>query len=295
MATLAFIVLMLGGTFALGVGDVWRKKYLNEGVDEQVLLTVTLFLTGILLLPVVAIFGFPEIKSGFWLVAGGTVALNLISQNLFIRAFKLSDASLIAPLRLIIPPLVIVTGFVFLGEKPSALGALGIFITMVGLWFLLFKKEDMTWRRLTKKLKDRGVLYGLIASVLFAVSFPLDKMVVVKSSALFGTFVTFGALGFLTYLINTIMRRGFNRALGKVLKENSGALFLISVAFSAGVFLTNQALNYSLAAYASSLKRLQALWTILLAGAFLKEKETRRRVFAAAVMFAGILLSVLMK
>ena len=213
MATLAFIVLMLGGTFALGVGDVWRKKYLNEGIDEQVLLTVTLFLTGILLLPIVAVVGFPEIKSGFWLAAGGTVALNLISQNLFIRAFKLSDASLIAPLRLIIPPIVIVTGFVFLGEKPSILGALGIFITMIGLWFLLFKKEDMTWRRLTKKLKDKGVLYGLTASVLFAVSFPLDKMVVIKSSALFGTFVIFGLLGVLTYLANVLMRE-------KLLKKN---------------------------------------------------------------------------
>ena len=146
-----------------------------------------------------------------------------------------------------------------------------------------------------KKLKDKGVLYGLIASVLFAVSFPLDKMVVVKSSALFGTFVTFGALGILTYLMNVIMRRGFNSSLSKILKENSSALFLISIAFSAGVFLTNQALNYSLVAYASSLKRLQALWTILLAGAFLKEKETRRRVLAAAVMLAGILLSVLVK
>jgi len=180
MVTLAFIVLMFGGTFALGVGDVWRKKYLNEGVDEQVLLTVTLFLTGVLLLPFVAIVGFPEIKSGFWLAAGGTITLNLISQNLFIRAFKLRDASLIAPLRLIVPPLVIVTGFVFLGERPSLLGALGIFITMIGLWFLLFKKEDMTWLRLMMKFKDRGVLYGLIASVLFAVSFPLDKMVVEK-------------------------------------------------------------------------------------------------------------------
>lgn len=216
MATLAFIILMLGGTFALGVGDVWRKKYLNEGIDEQSLLTVTLFLTGILLLPVLLIVGFPEIKEGFWLPLIGTIALNLVSQNLFIRAFKLSDASLIAPLRLIIPPIVIITGFVFLGEKPSLLGALGIFITMLGLWFLLFKKEDMIWRRLAAKLKDKGVLYGLIASVLFAVSFPLDKMVVVKSSALFGTFVIFSSLGILTYLVNVIVKRKFKRAFSDI-------------------------------------------------------------------------------
>ena len=286
---------MLSGTFALGVGDVWRKKYLNEGIDEQSLLTITLFLTGILLLPVLLVVGFPEIKQGFWLPLLGTIALNLISQNLFIRAFKLSDASLIAPLRLIIPPIVIVTGFLFLGERPSMLGALGIVITMIGLWFLLFKKEDATLKRLTARLKDRGILYGLIGSVLFAISFPLDKLVVVRSSALFGTFIIFSALGILTYLVNVLVKPKFNEFLGKVLAKDLRALFLIAVASSVGIFLTNQALNYSLAAYASSLKRLQALWTIILAGAFLKEKEIRRRVFATIIMFLGILLSVLMK
>src|SRR3989344_3215452 len=242
MTTIIFVFLMFGGTFALGIGDTWRKKYLKEGIDEQSLLTVTLFLTGVLLLPVLLVVGFPEIKEGFWLPLFGTIALNLISQNLFIRAFKLSDASLIAPLRLIIPPLVILTGFVFLGEKPTWLGAIGIIVTMIGLWFLLFKKEDATWSRLT-----------------------------------------------------AIMKPGFNRSLTGVLTKDKKALLLISVASSAGVFLTNQALNYSLAAYVSSLKRLQALWTVLLAGALLKEKEIRRRVFATIIMFLGILLSVLIK
>src|SRR3989344_6216181 len=287
MTTIIFVFLMFG--------DTWRKKYLKEGIDEQSLLTVTLFLTGVLLLPVFLVVGFPEIKEGFWLPLFGTIALNLISQNLFIRAFKLSDASLIAPLRLIIPPLVILTGFVFLGEKPTWLGAIGIIVTMIGLWFLLFKKEDATWSRLTAKLKDRGILYGLIGSVLFAISFPLDKIVVIKSSALFGTFVIFSSLGIMTYLLNTIMKPGFNRSLTGVLTKDKKALLLISVASSAGVFLTNQALNYSLAAYVSSLKRLQALWTVLLAGARFKEKKKSRRDFAPLINFLGILLSVLIK
>ena len=159
--TILFLSLMLSGTFALGISDVLRKKYLTDGLDDQALLVITLFLTGILLLPVLILVGLPEIKNGFWSAVAITVFINLISQNLFIRAFKLSEVSLIAPLRLIVPPLVILTGFLFLNERPSPVGVVGIFITMIGLWFLLSggKHSEPQGRQSI----DKGVAYGLAA------------------------------------------------------------------------------------------------------------------------------------
>ena len=71
------------------------------------------------------------------------------------------------------------------------------------------------------------------------------------------------------------------------------ASMLISVFTSVGIVLTNQALNYSFAAYASSLKRLQAVWTIIIAGKFLKEKDMGQKIFATAIMLVGIMLTVL--
>ncbi|MEQ1500222.1 MAG: DMT family transporter, partial [Parcubacteria group bacterium] len=155
--TLLFIGLMFCGTFALGLSDVFRKKYLNEGLDDQVFLTITLFLTGILLLPVVIFLGIPDIKDGFWSAFVVTMLLNLISQNLFIKAFKMSEASLIAPLRLIIPLFVVITGFLFLGEKPSFMGVVGIVITMFGLWFLLSDGRNK-YQNFLLIIKDRGVI-----------------------------------------------------------------------------------------------------------------------------------------
>jgi drug/metabolite transporter (DMT)-like permease len=288
---LLFVGLMAGGTFALGLSDVFRKKYLNQGLDQQALLVITLFLSGFLVLPVLLLVGFPEVRTGFWAAAVTTIALNLISQNLFIRAFKLSDASLVAPLRLIIPPLVILTGFLFLHEAPTLIGTLGIFITMAGLWFLLGNKVKLH----KMLLNDRGLVYGLLGSVLFAVSFPFDKIAVVHSSALFSTFVSFTTLGVLSYLINLLFNRNFNKVLLNCFFKNLKENLLISISSSIGIVLTNQALNYSLVAYASSLKRLQALWTVIIAGRFLEEKETRRRLVATTIMFGGILLSALWK
>ena len=290
--TILFLSLMLSGTFALGISDVLRRKYLKDGLNDQALLVITLFFTGVLLLPVLILVGLPEIKDGFWSAVAITVFLNLISQNLFIRAFKFSEASLIAPLRLIIPPLVILTGFLFLNERPSLTGIGGIFITMTGLWFLLGGGKHSEQQSRFLWLKDKGILYGLIGSVLFATSFPFDKIAVVQSSALFATFLIFTSLGLLTFLFNIIRERKFAFIVIESFTQHFKASGLISIFSSIGIVLTNQALNYSLAAYASSLKRLQALWTVIIAGKFLEEKEMGRRLLASVLMFLGILLSV---
>lgn len=286
---------MLGGTLSLGVSDVLTKKYLGDGLDDQAFLVITLFFTGMLLLPILALVGLPNIKEGFWLAVVITTFLNLISQNLFIRAFKLSDASLIAPLRLIIPPLVIFTGFLFLNEKPSLVGIVGIFITMIGLWFLLYKENKDGYQGYLSLIKDRGVIYGLLGSVLFSVSFPFDKIAVVKSSALFATFFIFSTIGFLTFVINIIRDKKFASLVVQLLTQHFRATMIVSFFNSVGIVLTHQALNYSLVAYASSLKRLQALWTVIIAGKFLKEKEMKHRLIGTIIMFMGILLSVLWK
>jgi drug/metabolite transporter (DMT)-like permease len=283
---------MLSGTFALGVSDVLKRKYLKEGVHDQALLVITFFFTGILLLPIILLVGIPEIKEGFWQAIAITVLLNLISQNLFIKAFKLSEASLIAPLRLIIPPLVILTGFLFLNEKPSLTGIAGIFITMIGLWFLLNSGERHSdFHKWFSCLKDKGVIYGLAGSVLFSISFPFDKITVAKSSALFASCLIAILLSILTFLFNAVRDRKFASLVIECVARHLKANLLISIFSSLGTVLTNQALNYSFAAYASSIKRLQALWTVIIAGRFLKEKEAGRRVMATILMLFGILLS----
>ena len=47
------------------------------------------------------------------------------------------------------------------------------------------------------------------------------------------------------------------------------------------------------AAHAASLKGPWSFWTVFLAGKFLEEKESRRRVIATLVMLSGIMVTVL--
>ncbi|MBC7836218.1 EamA family transporter [Acetobacteraceae bacterium] len=288
---IVFAALMAGGTFSLGLFDVKQKKYLTQGIDEQVILTVTFIGTGLIALLAVLIVGVPEIKSGFLLAALSTITINVVAQNLLIRAFKAEEASLISPIRLVTTPLVIVTGFLLLNEQPSISGIIGIFVTILGLGILMHSMRAFSFSfpfRLSK-----GVTYGIIAAVLFSISFPLDKITVLTSSALFAVAVTFLGVGTITALLNISRDHKFIPKTFQTMKITGSGLLYLSLLQGVGNILTNQAFNYSLTAYAASLKRLQALWTVLLAGTFLKEKNIKMRFVATLVMFAGILISVI--
>lgn len=286
-----FFVLMIAGTFFLGVDDVLKRRYLIKGIDEQLLLGVSLFLGGLLLLIPLFIFGIPEIKSGFWTAFSATVILNVISQNIFVRALKLTDASLVAPLRLLTPSIVILTGFLILGEIPTIIGGAGIFVTIFGLW-LLVAAEYENGTEWTADAK-RGIIFGIIGSVLFAFSLPFDKKAVVASSGLFLSAFALMAVGILTVVGNLIFLKNSRILFQHDAKHWKGPLLLVSLAGGIGSFLTAQALNYSLIAYAASLKRLWSLWTVILAGQFLKERNIKQRLAATFIMLAGVAITVI--
>jgi len=61
----------------------------------------------------------------------------------------------------------------------------------------------------------------------------------------------------------------------------------------AAFFLTTQALNYTLAAYAASVKRLWSFWAVILSGQILGEKDISHRLAATGIMLAGIVITSL--
>lgn len=286
-AMLPFLALMIVGTLCLGYSDVQRKAFLSRGSDDHVVLCLLFLGVGLVLGIASLIVGVPPIAPVFWTAALGTILLNLVSQDLFMRALALNDVSLIAPLRLVTPLLVIVTGFLFLREVPSVWGVVGITITVGGLYLLLSSAFS------PRHLLRRGVVYGLVASVLFAFSFPLDKIAVASSSALFMTAFIFSAIGIVTACMQWGRDRSFPRRLAAAAVAEPGATASLIIVGSAGFLLTNQALTYTLVAYAASFKRLQAVWAILFARARLGERETVRRVAATAVIFGGIMMTII--
>ena len=287
MTLLLFLLFMIPGTFVLGVYEVEQKKLLTKGVDDQILLGTTWFLGGALIFLVGLIWGFPVLKDGFWQAISIAIGINLVSQPIFIRALKLSDASIVAPMRLLTPILTVVTGFFILHEEPTFGGVAGILIAMIGFWIILFPTGG--WK--ITHIFEKGVILAIIGSALFAVSLPFDKKAVLTSSASVAAGLGLSIMGGISLLISFAFRRrlfSFNDFI-KWKKD----FVIITLLEALGSYLTAGALNYALVAYAASLKRLWSFWTVLLAGQILKEGERKRRIFATLIMFLGIMVTVI--
>lgn len=267
---------MIPGTFFLSAYDLMRRDILKDGLyNERAFLGIVMMGSGIILFIPFFFIPFPELKAGFWPALAGTVAINFVAQWLWYRAFRLEEASLISPFYLLTPPLVLVTGFFILGEIPSVWGIIGVCTTIVGLW-LLVRSESASSRDFFSVIKRKGVMYAAVGAILFAFSFPLDKKAVVASSGLFFTTFAVFLIGVSSIFVS-LFSGAHARSTFSLLFRKPKKMILFLIISSVAFFLPNQALAYTSAAYASSVKRLWSLWTVLLSGAFLKEKKYRKK------------------
>ena len=75
-------------------------------------------------------------KPEFWTLLAWSGALNVVAYALYIRAFRLSDASLVAPLVLLTPVLMLVTSPIMTGEQAPPMGVFGVLFTVLGVGLL---------------------------------------------------------------------------------------------------------------------------------------------------------------
>lgn len=283
---------MLPATVLLGAHDVATKKLLTGSTNEQFLLGVIWGAVGLLSAVTLFFFGVPYVQTAFWGAFAGTTLLNLLGQLAWYRAFKYEPVSVVAPLRLLIPILVIGTGFLFLREQPSWSGIFGIIVTMVGLWLLLNIRAGELKNSLVKTITSPGIRWGFVGVLSFAISFSLDKVATVASSAPF--FVSLSAL--MVGIISICLACFFGGVplleQWRVLYARRTLLLADILLFSGGLLLSVHSLNFAFAAYASSVKRLQSLWSVLFSGAFLKEGEIDKKLLATSVMLAGVVITV---
>ena len=281
---------MIPGTFFAGLLDVIIRYILREGkINERLLLAFNFIFSGLFIFIPFVLFDFPEIKQGFWLALFMTSFLGLFGHWIYYKAFSQSEASLISPTRLLTPPFVLITGFLILGETVSFLGAIGVLTTIIGLWFLVNPENKKL--SLIKIFEHKGILLGTVGALFFAFSFPFDKKAVVASSALFFSAVYLVIVGFVSLVIYAVQKKDFS--IYRNLKANWRIIFLMVFINIAAFFLTAQALNYTLAAYAASVKRLWSFWAVILSGQLLKEKDIGKRLLATGIMLGGILITSL--
>ncbi|QJA06344.1 EamA family transporter [Thermosulfurimonas marina] len=295
-----WLILALGAAFFVALGDFFNKKYFaTEGMAAMALvrtLAPVPFLLGVIFLkfePGPYLYFTLEVlkKPAFLLTLAALLPLEISALFLYMEAIRVSPLSLTLPLLAFTPAFLIGTGFLLLGERPSALGVAGILFVVLGSYLLhLPHLSEGPLAPLKGLLRERGSLLMLAVAALYAVTSALGKRAILLSSPLWFASFYFILLGLVVPLLLRILS---GQKILPLFRRRPLGFFLLGLSQALMVVCHMQAISLAPAAYMIAVKRTSILFGVFLGGAFLRERHFGIRFLASAVMVGGVFLLAL--
>ncbi|NPA33104.1 MAG: DMT family transporter [Aquificae bacterium] len=272
----------LGAFFSLlsaffwATNDIFNKKLIQSGYDENFVLWVRFPLGTLLLLPLGIAFWEPTrelfLTTLLWLPG------EILGSLFFIKALKYAPLSLAMPFFATMPLFSALAGWVLLGETLDLGGFLGILFIAYGSALLAGRNPADFFRA------NRGALYALASSFLFGVNVALGKLSVLGSNQFF--FAWYYCAVMSVALLPFIRR--FPRPSELVRKE----FLFVGLFFSLGMLFYSWAYLYTYASYVAALERLSIALDVLY-GRLIFHERVKGAFRATALMLLGALLLTL--
>ena len=307
------MILVVFGALAFAFYNILSKHFQQgEWKNRSALITALAMGTASIMMFLFSLAtGGPQLSAGWLLPTIATGVLNIGIMFAKTRARALEDVSLVTPIDSTTPAVVIVTAMVIVGEYPTTLGWIGIWVLVVGTYILniqelrqqLLEKQAVTGPAWKKELrvwlapflalnKSAGIRWAFLAVILSTFSLPCDGLTARRADVGFGFGMVF-AIAALGNLALTLMRREHKGAkVGEAIRR----MVALGLPIAIGTVLTGLAFRISLVAYVGTMKRLTIPMTIVLAYMFLGEKRSfRQRIIGGTIMAIGAIIVALAK
>lgn len=280
-----WIFLAFGVALFDSLKNVLAKSTLKN-VDEVIVAWSNSFFSAILLLPVL-FWGLPEIKPMFFVGLFVSGTLNVIALIFFMKSIRFGDLSNTVPLTTISPLLLLITSPIIVGEFPSFQGILGMIAIVIGAYILNFQKgQNDLFLPFKLIFYEKGPRYMLLVVLIWSVTANFDKIGVVNSSPLFYSFSVQLYIGLVLLFIVLPKFRKNN----SLFKTNKKAFWGIGILSTLTIICHMLAIQLTLVPYVISIKRTNSILSVIFGRIFFKEGNLKERLFAASLMFIGVLL-----
>ena len=201
-----------------------------------------------------------------------------------IAALRAADLSVYGPLNAVRPILAMIFGWFFLNEKPTTIGAIGIFITVAGACFVL-KEDRAPSSKRTSMLAVLGFrVLGFALSTLASVFLKRAASTVSAEMTLMG-WVTCG-------LICLIVYAAFRKE-PIIPEKNRDWIGIHALTFIVMQWMTIRIFQVTLLGYAFVFFQLGMILQVLAGRFFFREPHFARRLAGCAVMSVGAALILL--
>jgi uncharacterized membrane protein len=294
-ASLNPIGLSLAGTMSLMnvLTDVARKHALEKREINTVTFWTRIAVTAVfaLALAVRVLSGSPVVIRGgfglFMLYLVIDVSLITVVMWLYFRALQVSPLSLCVPFLAFTPVFLLGTGFVMLGELPPPLKILGVLLIVTGSLVMHRRLFAIGWLAPVKAvIQEKGSRYMLLVSLIFSITNPLDKKLVLMSDVFTESFSYGLGLCISFYFLGRMAGGQFRAAAYK----NVRWIVLAGVLDAVSLLLQLASYSYIDVVISVSIKRAGIILSVFSGWLFFRERAITDKVIAASVMFAGVLI-----
>jgi drug/metabolite transporter (DMT)-like permease len=308
MAGLPLIGLAIAGIMSAAnvLTDVARKK----AVEERALIPATLWCKIFAALVFTVALGVriaggsvPEIRdggalfgiAGLHLSPGATFAIYLLldvvlvsaANLLYFMALQVSPMSLCIPFLAFTPVFLIPSGFVMLGELPAPMKLLGVCLIILGSFAMHRRLVEESWLAPVRAVvQQRGSRYMLLVALIFSVTNPLEKKLVLMSD-IFTQAFAFGTGLVIALVILSFIRREDMMA---PVRQKPGWVAAAGIGDGLGLLLQLAAYRYIDVVIAISIKRAGIVLSVFCGWLFFRERGITDKVIGASAMFAGVLI-----
>lgn len=233
--------------------------------------------------------GFPHVDPNFWKLIVVMLPFEFFLVIFYQKAFKLSPVSLLVPIISLSPIFIAIVSFFLFNEKLTFFHVIALIAFVIGVYFLNLKASDKhILSPITSLFKDKGPVYMLIVAVILGVTVSLGKQAIVASSPQFFSAVYYS---FVTIMLFPLYKMKSNLKFNGFL-EHKKSLILLGIFNPIGLLLVFSAFRTGPTAIVQAISSSSVLFSVLLAGTFLKEQGIKKRIIASLFILAGTLLLV---
>ncbi|MBI1973689.1 EamA family transporter [Candidatus Micrarchaeota archaeon] len=281
-----WLLLALAAAGSESLRDLFIKKSTRR-LDPRVVAWAWRFLATIFLLPLLLVLPLSSVQQAFWPAIAASLALNMIATLLMASALKHSDLSLISPLATFTAVFALAFSPFVIGELPSLMGLVGVLLIVAGSYVLNLRAGSGLLAPLISLSKDKGARMMMGAALAWGLVAPIDKIAVTASSPVFYS-IAINAL--LAIALAPLLARKLR---GRINRSSLNNLVPLGL-FSALMLIAEMvAITMTLVPFVAALKKLSALFGVMLGKVALHEKEAKERLPAAAIMVVGAALIAL--
>lgn len=225
----------------------------------------------------------------FWLLLLFVfVPIELLIGYFYVSAFQRSPQSLVGPLFSLSTLFLLPFGFLFLGERPSFLGVLGVISVLLGPFFLSWSgMQEGGYAAGLRKLFSEPGSWRMIAAAFLGACATIFAKVAYQyvPPLLYAFFLMSGLACAITFML--IWKRI------SPWKAAGGSMIAMSIFNGMGTAFNFIGLSYLFAAYFISIKRLSIVFDVLLGRVVHREADFLARFAGALLMVAGVALIAL--